>query len=139
MLSASITPAPDLVALVATTTDNGVMELQNGSGFFTAATINVGSASTISVSADTGDASVPITLSLCETDPVTSVCINPTSPDTAPINVEVDAGGTPTFAVFASATETIALDPANTRVFLRFSDELGEIRGATSVAVENTQ
>ena len=30
-----------------------------------------------------------------------------------------------------------ALDPANSRVFLRFSDELGEVRGATSVAVEN--
>jgi len=31
----------------------------------------------------------------------------------------------------------IGLDPANNRVFLRFSDEPGEIRGTTSVLVQN--
>jgi len=51
--------------------------------------------------------------------------------------VEIAEGGTPTFAVFASASDPIALDPANSRVFLYFSDELGEVRGATSVAVAN--
>lgn len=139
LLSATLTPAPDLIALVATTTNNGVMELENSSGFFTAATINVGSTGTISVSADTGDATLPITLSLCQTDPATSVCINPTAPNTAPVIVEIEEGGTPTFAVFASATDTIALDPANTRVFLRFSDNQDQVRGATSVAVQNTE
>jgi len=139
LLSASLAPVPDLVALAATITDNGVMELANGTGFFTAATINVGSAATITVSADTGDATLPMSLTLCETDPATSVCINPGVPGTEPVIVDIPEGGSPTFAVFASANEAISLDPANSRVFLRFSDELGLIRGATSVAVENTQ
>ena len=52
--------------------------------------------------------------------------------------VEVEEGSTPTFAVFASAAEPIALDPANSRVFLRFLDESGVVRGATSVAVQNS-
>jgi len=137
LLSASFTPVPDLIALVATTSNNGVMELSNNSGFFTAATINVGSASTITVSADTGEATLPMTLSLCQTDPVTSVCINPTVPASQPVIVDIAEGDSPTFAVFASATESIALDPANSRVFLRFNDELGEVRGATSVGVQS--
>jgi len=78
-----------------------------------------------------------LTLSLCQTDPATSVCINPAVPGTDPVIVDVAAGGSPTFAVFATSAAPIALDPANSRVFLRFSDELGEVRGATSVAVEN--
>jgi len=139
LLSASFTPVPDLIALVATTTDNGVMELSNNSGFFTAATINVGSAATITVSADTGEATLPLTLVLCQTDPLTSACINPAVPGTEPVIVDVVAGGSPTFAVFVTAAEPIALDPASNRVFLRFSDELGEVRGATSVAIENRQ
>jgi len=137
LLSASVTPVPDLIALVATVTNNGVMEIANNSGFLTAATINVGSTATINVSADTGNATLPMTLSLCQTDPATSVCINPTVPSTEPVVVEIAGGDSPTFAVFANATGSIALDPANSRVFLRFSDELGEVRGTTSVAVQN--
>ena len=139
LLSASFAPVPDLIALVATTTDNGVMELANGAGFFTAASINVGSAATITVSVDTPDATLPISLTLCETDPATSVCINPAVPSVEPVIVDIAEAGSPTFAVFASADEAIALDPANNRVFLRFSDELGLVRGATSVAVQNNQ
>ena len=138
-LSASLAPVPDLIALVATLSNNGVMELAGNSGFFTSASINVGSAATITVSADTGSATLPLTLSLCQTDPVTSACINPTVPSTEPVIVEVAEGGTPTFAVFATASDSIVLDPANSRVFLFFNDELGEVRGSTSVAVENRQ
>jgi len=138
LLSASAVPAPDLIALAATTTTNGVMELDNNIGFFTAATINVGSAGTISVSADTGAATMPITFSLCQTDPLSSVCINPAVPGADPVIVDIGEGESPTFAVFATATEAIALDPANSRVFLRFRDDTGVVRGATSVAVEST-
>ena len=138
LLSASATPVADLIALVATTTNNGVMELGDNGGFFTAATINVGSTATIRVNADSGDATLPITLRLCQTDPLTSVCINPAAPTLEPVIVDIAAGDSPTFAVFASTSESIALDPANSRIFLRFRDELGEVRGATSVAVQNT-
>jgi len=139
LLSATVTAVPDLIALVATTTNNGVMELGDGSGFFTAATINVGATGTVSVSADTGSATMPMTFSLCQTDPVTSVCINPTVPSADPVIVDIAEGDSPTFAVFATATDAIALDPANNRVFLRLSDDTGVVRGATSVAVENAQ
>ena len=136
LLSASFTPPPDLVALVATTTNNGVMELTDNSGFFTAATINVGAAATITVTVDTGDATLPLSMSLCQTDPATSACINPSVPTSESVLVDVAEGDTPTFAVFATADGAIELDPASSRVFLRFSDELGVVRGATSVAVE---
>ena len=129
---------PDLIALAVTSSSNGVMEFENNSGFFSVASVNVGAAATITVSADTGDAELPITLSLCQTDPATSECINPTVPALEPVMVEVEEGSTPTFAVFANAAEPIALDPANSRVFLRFLDESGVVRGATSVAVQNS-
>ena len=138
LLTASFAPVPDLIALAATLTNNGVTELNNNSGFFSASTVNVGAAATITVSADTGDATLPVTLSLCQTDPATSVCINPTVPGIEPVLVDISEGGSPTFAVFVSATDNIVLDPVNSRVFLRFSDELDVIRGSTSVALENT-
>ena len=137
LLSASFTPVPDLIALAATISNNGVMELVNNNGFFTAASINVGAAATITVSADTGSSTLPLTLSLCQTDPATSECINPTVPNSGPVIVDIVEGGSPTFAVFATADGPITLDPANSRVFLRFSDDLGVVRGATSVAVES--
>ena len=137
LLSASQTPGPDLIALASTLSNNGVMEMTANNGFFTAATINVGSTAAITATADTGNASLPMTLSLCETDPVTSICINPTQPSTEPVVVEIAQGASPTFAVFASATDLIALDPAQARVFLRFSDEQGRVKGATSVAVQS--
>lgn len=137
LLSASVTPGPDLIALAATVSNDGVMELNGNNGFFTASTINVGSTATISVSVDTGEASLPMSLSLCETDPLTSICINPTQPSTDPVVVEIAEGGSPTFAVFANSSDFVALDPANSRIFLRFSDEAGEVKGATSVAVRS--
>jgi len=137
LLSASAEPAPDLIALAATATSNGVMELTNDSGFFTAASINVGSAAQISVSADTGTANLPISLTLCQTDPVTSVCTNPIGAAPGPLVLDINAGDSPTFAVFARSAEPIQLDPASSRVFLRFRDPAGEVRGTTSVAVEN--
>ena len=137
LLSASVTPVADIIALVATTSENGVMEMTNNTGFFTSATINLGSSATITVSTDTGAADLPLTLSLCQTDPATSVCINPSQPSTEPVIVEILEDDAPTFAVFASSSDSVALDPANSRVFLYFSDDSGEVRGTTSVAVQN--
>ena len=138
LLSASDTPIPDMVALVATINNDGIVHIPGttGTGFFAVASVNVGSSDTLMVSVDTGTATLPTVTSICETDPATSVCINPTDPTTGDVTLTIDANATPTFAVFVEGTETIAFDPANKRVFVRFKDTGGVTRGSTSVAVQ---
>jgi hypothetical protein len=51
------------------------------------------------------------------------------------VTTQIDAGPTPTFAVFVGGAGPGAFDPAAHRVFVRFRDGGGIARGATSVAV----
>jgi hypothetical protein len=104
-------------------------------GAFAVATANVAAAGTLEVSADTGSAALPVTLSICQTDPGTGSCINPAVPTTGPLNLSIGAGETPTFAVFISADVRIAFDPAVNRVFFRIRNQSGETVALTSVAV----
>lgn len=138
LLSASTTPVADVIALGATVTNNGIALLDgaNRTGFFSLASVNVGSSEPMFVSVDTGEAALPLLAAICQTNSTTGVCENPTVPSSSPVSVTIAAGATPTFAVFLSASETITLDPANSRVFVRFSDATGAVRGATSVAVQ---
>ncbi len=138
LLSAATTPVADVVALGRTVNGNGILELPNASGSaaFSVATVNVGAGDSIEASADTGDTSLPVTFSMCETHPTTGACINPTTPTSAPISTFIGAGETPTFAIFAKANGSIGFDPAGKRVFVRFRDASGVVRGATSVAVQ---
>ena len=139
VLSASVDPVPDVIALGATPTQDGVVRL-DGTGVFSVATANVGSTAIVSVTVNTGASSLPITLSVCETDPITSVCLEP--PVDGELGMMTTAGedSTQTFGIFLSipAGEEVGFDPANTRVFVNFSDETGVLRGATSVAVTTT-
>ena len=136
LLSASATPVPDIVALAATVNSDGRVHgaSPGDTAFFSVATVNVGTTGALSVSADTGTATLPLALALCQTDPTTGVCINPTTPQAASVDVTIDADATPTFAVFVTGSDVVPFDPANSRVFVRF-DEAGTTRGATSVAV----
>ena len=137
LLSASDGPVADVVALSATVLGDGIVRIDSdsGAGAFSVASINLGASDTLFASADTGAAELPVTLSMCQTDPISGQCINPTVPTTDPVSVEIGANETPTIAVFASSSESIPLDPANSRVFVRFEDGSGLSRGATSVAV----
>jgi len=137
LLSASSGPVADIIALAATLTGDGIVHLpaSTGSAAFAVATVNVGSNSTITVSADTGSASLPVSIALCETDPATGACINPTVPILGPVTTSIAADATPTFAFFVTGTDTVPFDPANHRIFVRFEDAGGVTRGATSVAV----
>jgi hypothetical protein len=132
-LSASTTPVPDIVALVASG-DPGIVDISASSqyGAFAVATVNVGSADTITASADTGGTSLPISLNLCQTNPATGACVAPAA---AGVTTTIAANATPTFAIFAGSSSAIPFDPANNRVFVRFIDRSGVLRGATSVAV----
>jgi len=137
LFSASVAPVADVVALVATLQNDGIVRVDpsTDTGIFSVASVNLGDGAEISVSVDTGAASLPIDLILCQTNPVTGVCMNPATPTANPVNVTINNSETPTFAVFASSSNEISLDPANSRVFVRFLDIAGVSRGATSVAV----
>jgi hypothetical protein len=132
LLGVSATPVPDIVALAAS--EGGIVTVprDRGIGVFAVATVSLGAPGDITASADTGDARIPVTLLVCETDPVTGVC---GADPGAAVSRAVGPGETPTFGVFVIGAGAVAFDPAVNRVFVRFRDARGIIRGATSVAV----
>jgi hypothetical protein len=71
--SASTDPVPDVIALANTVTGDGIVDLPLGNqfGFFSVASINLGSTATIAVAANATGASVSNVL-VCETNPVTA-------------------------------------------------------------------
>jgi streptogramin lyase len=133
-LSASTTPVPDIIALGLTPSLDGILDIAGttGSNAFAVATDNLGSADSLKVTINPGAVPLPIDLSVCETDPTSGQCL---APPTRNLTLTINAGDTPTFAFFATATGAIAFDPGNNRLIVRFEDAAGNLRGATSVAV----
>src|SRR5262249_40035255 len=129
----SNTPVPDVVALAATATGDGIANIPGptGTGFFAVATANVGAGGPITVSATTIAGSLGLTLTVCQTDAGGNCLAAPASS----VVVQIGAGQTPTFAVFITGSGPVPFDPANNRVVLLFKDGTGATRGATSVAV----
>jgi hypothetical protein len=84
------------------------------------------------VTADTGGVSLPVSLSLCQTNPGTGACLAAPS---SSVTLTIGAGATPTFAVFVQGSGPIVFEPATKRVFVRFKDGGTVTRGETSVAV----
>jgi hypothetical protein len=136
LLSASSSPTPDVIALVATLQNDGIVHVTNGSpatGVFAVATDNLGSGDTIKVATNTGEANPPITVTICQTDPTTSACLQTAGPT---VTTTINGGDTPTFGVFVTANGTVPFDPINNRIFVTFTDSTNAVRGETSVAVE---
>jgi len=136
LLSASTTPSPDLVAVSATASHDQIVNVPgtNGTGFFSAAAINIGAAGTITATADDGGKGLAVNLTLCQTDPSTGACINPTSPGSS-ATLTIANNQTVTFSIFVTETGSVPFDPANNRLFLRLETGDGVTRGATDVAV----
>jgi hypothetical protein len=134
LLSASVTPTPDILALVATPSGDGIVNLSgtNGVGAFAVATVNVGAGDAITVSADTGGAILPVSVFVCQTDRQTSACL---SPPATSVSTTILSNETPTFGVFVAATGEVSFVPETHRIFVRFNDTGGATRGLTSVAV----
>ena len=134
LLSASATPVPDMVALAATPSNDGIVNIPGatGTGAFAAATVNVGANGSITALADTGAASLPLTVSLCETNPATGQCISGIG---STVTTTINTNATPTFGIFVQASANVAFDPALNRIFVRFKDSDAVTRGSTSVAV----
>jgi hypothetical protein len=131
-LSASTSPVPDIVALAASG-DPGYVDIPGatGTGVFAVATVNLGAAATIIASADTGSASLLVSLTLCQTDPVAGTCL---APPAASVTTSIAANATPTFGIFVTGSAVVPDSPAINRVFVRFNDTGNVLRGATSVA-----
>lgn len=137
LLSASNTQPPDLVALIATVSNDGVVQMPaiNQAAAFAVASVNVGADATITVSADTGNLTPsPVTATICQTVPSTGACM---AAPAASVTLNVLPNATPTFGVFVTSTEAVPFAPATTRVFVRFLDGNGVVRGATSAAISN--
>jgi Right handed beta helix region len=134
LLSASVIPVPDIVALAATATNDGIVNIPgtNGTGAFAVATVNVGAGGSITASADTGSASLPLSIFLCETNPATAQCISAIGPS---VTTQINANATPTFAILVQGNGNVPFDPAANRIFVRFKDSGNVTRGSTSVAV----
>ena len=135
LLSASDTPVPDIVALAATPTGDGIVTLPSsfGANAFAVATVNVGSQDRITATPDTGSVTLQVNLSICESNPVTAACLEPPA---GSVDTTINAGATPTFSIFVNGNGVVPFDPANNRIFVRFKDAAGVTRGSTSVAVQ---
>ena len=139
LLSASTPAPPDVVALASTPTTNGIVDLPAADtefGFFSLATVNVGSEAAMSVSANDGGAGLGLTILLCQTDPTSGACTNPAQPSAQPVDLTIASGATPTFAVFVLGGTPVNFDPAGNRIFVDISETgTGAVRGRSSVAV----
>ena len=138
--AASSTPVPDVVALAATPTSDGIVNIPSATGInaFSVASINLGIEGMISATAELSTPGLPVSITACETDPATAECINPTSPTPDPIDTTIAGMATPTFSFFVTGSGDVPFDPATNRAVVRFTDQVGEIRGATSVALRTT-
>jgi hypothetical protein len=135
LLSVSATPVPDIVALAATPTNDGIVNIPpgvTGTGAFAVATVNVGASGSITASADTGNAALPVNIFLCQTNPGNGQCISAID---FGVTTQVNANDIPTFAVFVQGSGNVPFDPAANRIFVRFKDGGNVTRGSTSVAV----
>ena len=135
LFSASTTPTPDVIALGATIQNDGIVHATGAgnSGVFAVATDNLGSSDTITVAANTGSATLPLSITMCQTNPATGACMQTPA---ATVTTTIAKNATPTFGIFVSASGMIPFDPAGSRVFVTFTDSTKAVRGETSVAVE---
>jgi hypothetical protein len=135
LLNVSASPVADIVALVATVTNDGVLQMasENDAKAFAVASINLGPDAQITVQPDLGDFSMlPVVLSICQTDK-NGACIGSPTPS---VTLDFPNGATPTFAVFAQVNGPIPFAPDAIRISVLFTDAQGVLRGRTSVALK---
>jgi Subtilase family len=145
-ISIGLAPVPDLVSIGATVSGDGVIRIPttgNRINFMSAAALNIGSGdgsgnadqATITMSADTGSATLPVTIQVCETG-TNGACLAARSSSVTSVFNGTTAR---TFAVFVRINEGafIPFSPANNRVFMRFRDANGVLRSSYSAAVSS--
>ena len=134
LLSASITPVADIVALTSAPDGQLVLPSARATSAFLIASLNLGAPDQITMSADTGFSSLPLNLLVCEFDAVLGNCLDLPSPTTTRLT---NTGEITFYAVFVVGQGvTIPFNPATNRVFVVFRDSGDVARGLTSVAVQ---
>jgi hypothetical protein len=138
LLSSSPTPVPDLIAIGATDGNTGIVKIPGptGTGFFTAAAINIAAPGTITATVDDNGRGLPLILTICQTGPSTSECTNP--PTAGPsTTTTISTNEIVTYTIFVTGTGAVVpFDPANNRLIMRLKTPDGVTRGATNVAVQ---
>jgi hypothetical protein len=134
LLSASATAVPDILALAVTPTNDGIVNIPEaiGTGVFSVATMNLGASGSITASADTGSAILPLNIYLCETNPANGQCISEIG---SSLTTQINTNAAATFGIFVQGNGYVPFGPAGNRIFVRFKDSEAMIRGSTSVAV----
>ncbi|WP_421790550.1 reprolysin-like metallopeptidase [Hyphobacterium sp.] len=125
---------PDLVALAATTSNNGFVELPagGGAGAFSVAAVNLSANGQLTVTPEPGPGAAPLSvLEICRTHATTGQCETPRA---ASVTLNVANGATPTFAVFARSAGPVPSAPASNRIFVNFRTQSVQLVGSTSVA-----
>jgi hypothetical protein len=137
LLTFSATPVPDIIAVGVTPSGDGFARTggPSGIGLFAVATSNVGATGTLLITARVrpSDPTMPLVATICQTDPVSGVCLTPPASVAPP--VAINQNQSTTWSAFLQATGAITADPAARRVFVEFLDTAGVVRGSTSIAV----
>ena len=133
VLAASSTPVADIIAVAATVSGDGAVRVSSTTDLeaFSVAAVNVGASDTIDVSAEPSDPLLPVTVTLCETNPLDGACLAPPAPVVSAAFAQNESR---TFSLFVATSGAVPFDPAANRVNVRF-DVAGARRGSTSVAV----
>ena len=133
LLRSTVVAGPDVIALTTTTDFHQIA--CSGADAFAVALSNIGVAATgdITVSANTGSTSLPISVFINETNPGTGAIIGDN------ILQSVGAGDNRTVAVFVTYNGCINFDPAVSRIFIEFRDENNNVVGSTSTAISTSR
>ena len=134
LLSGNSSPTADVVAVSTTIGGGGITRLprDNQFGLVALATTNVGVDATITAQ-PADNAGLDGTILICETNQNTAACLDDPAASTTRL---IPEDGTATYSVFLNSATRVLLDPTNRRAAVNFIDEFGNVRGATSVAVE---
>jgi hypothetical protein len=131
-LRATSVAGPDIIALTTTTDFHQVA--CTGTLPFAVAMSNVGAAvSQVTVTADTGSASLPLSFLIQESNPVSGVIIGDN------ILENVGTAENRTVVVWVTFNRCISFDPAANRIFIHFKDGSNNLIGSTSTAVSTNR
>ncbi len=112
LLSASATATPDMVAIGATPTNDGISSIPGNTGttFFAAAVVNIGSAGAITVNVDDGGRGLAAGALVCQSDPLTAACINPAAPASS-VSFNSTTNQVATFTIQVTGTGNVPVRP----------------------------